>query len=75
MVALGVELVEFLLGFLGDVLRTAAHLKGAFGGGLAAGLISLGKIVAEGFLVVVDEGVELGMGVDGEDIEAVEDWF
>lgn len=73
--ALGVELVEFLLGFLGDVLGTAAHLKGSFGGGLATGLIALGKIVAEGFLVVVDEGGELGMGVDGEDIEAVEDWF
>lgn len=51
-------------------------LKGAFGGGAwAVGLVKLGKIVAEGFLVVADEGGELGMGVDGEDVEAVEDWF
>lgn len=38
-------------------------------------MVSLGKVVAEGFLVVADEGGELRMGVNGEDVEAVEDWF
>ena len=63
------------MGFLGDVLGAVADLEGAFGGGLAAGLVALGKVVAEGFLVVEYEGRELGMGVNGEDVEAVEDLF
>ena len=57
------------------MLGAAAHLKGAFGGGLAAGLVAFGKVVAEGFLIVADEGGELGMGVNGEDVEAVDDLF
>lgn len=73
--SLGVELVEFLLGFLDDVLGAATHLKGSFGGGLAAGLVAFGKVVAEGFLIVADKGGELGMGVNGEDVEAVDDLF
>lgn len=47
-----------------------------FGGdGWAVGLVSFGKVVTEGFLVVSDEGDELGMGVDGKDVEAVNDLF
>ncbi len=57
------------------MLGSAAHLKGAFGGELAAGLVALGKVVVEGFLIVADEGGELGMGVYGEDVEAVDDLF
>ena len=76
MAALGVELVEFLLGFLGDALGTAADLKGVFGGeGWAVGLIAFGKVVAEGFLVVAEQRGKLGMGVNGEDAEAVDDLF
>ena len=41
----------------------------------AVGLIAFGKIVAEGFLVVADEGGELGMVVNGEDVEAVDNLF
>lgn len=63
------------MGFLGDVLGTAADLKGAFGGGLESGLIAFEKVVAEGFLVISKERGELGMGVNGEDFKAVEDWF
>lgn len=72
---MGVELVEFLLGFLGDVLGSATDLEGAFGGGLTVGLVAFGKVTAEGFLVVADNGGELGMGVDGKDVEAVNDLF
>ena len=75
MAALGVELVEFLLGFLGDVLGAATDLEGAFGGWLTVGLVAFGKVTAEGFLVVADNGGELGMGVDGKDVEAVNDLF
>ena len=71
--ALVVELVEFLLGFLGDALGTAAHLKGAFGRRLPACLIAFRKVVAETFLVVAEERGELGMGVNGEDAEAIDD--
>lgn len=52
---------------------TLADLKGAFGGGLESGLIAFGKVVAEGFLVVAQEGSKLGMGVNGEDFKAVKD--
>lgn len=73
--ALVVKLVEFLLGFLGDVFGTLADLKGAFGRRLAACLVAFGKIVAESFLVVAEERGELGMGVNGEDAEAIDDWL
>lgn len=38
-------------------------------------MVALGEVVAEGFLIVEDEGGELGMGVNGEDFEAVDDLF